>query len=116
MSGNDMMRRDGSEEFTESGFWEKVKTFAKKAGRAVIERALLLYAVATDPATPLWIRTALYSALAYFISPLDLVPDLTPLLGLSDDMAVMAAALTLANGYITDAHRQWVSETLKRWF
>ena len=48
-------------------FWDKLRRFARAAGRTVVERALRLYYAAQDPATPPWARRAIYAGLAYFI-------------------------------------------------
>ena len=45
------------------------------------------------PATPMRAKTILIGALAYFILPLDFLPDFAPLIGFSDDAAVLALAL-----------------------
>ena len=73
--------------YTEDSFWDKVVKFAKTAGREVIEKALWLYYAAQQPNTPLWAKTAIYGALGYFISPIDAIPDITPVIGYADDPA-----------------------------
>ena len=70
-----------ADEHSDSGCWEKLKKYAKKAGRGVIEKALWLYYAAQEPATPIWARTAIYGALAYFLSPIDAIPDVSPIVG-----------------------------------
>jgi uncharacterized membrane protein YkvA (DUF1232 family) len=55
-------------------------------GREVIEKALWLYYAAQQPNTPLWAKTAIYGALGYFISPIDAIPDITPVIGYADDL------------------------------
>jgi hypothetical protein len=64
--------------FDAGAFWEKLRRFAKRAGRVVVERALRLYYASLDPATPAWARRAIYAGLAYFIVPFDLIPDFIP--------------------------------------
>src|SRR5690554_7055623 len=71
---------------------QKLKRYGRKAGMEVVERALTLYYTARAPEAPVWCKTALYGALGYFISLIDGIPDLTPVLGYTDDLAVMAAA------------------------
>ena len=46
-------------------------------------------------------KAAIYSALGYFILPIDVIPDVTPVVGFSDDLAAIAMALALAQVYIT---------------
>jgi len=61
----------------------KLRRLAKTIGR----EALILAFAVRDPATPLPLKLAAVAALAYVISPIDLVPDL-PLIGWVDDLLV----------------------------
>ena len=79
----------------------KLKRYCRKAGMEVVERALTLYYTARAPETPVWCKTAIYGALGYFISLIDGIPDLTPVLGYTDDLAVMAAALATLAKHVT---------------
>jgi len=103
-------------EFSENNFWEKVKKFAKSAGESVLEPALKLYYAAQDPDTPVWAKTTVYGALGYFISPIDAIPDITPIVGYSDDLGVLIAATAAIAAHIKDIHKEKVKETLKQWF
>ena len=85
-------------EYSDSSFWDKVKKFALTAGKEVIEKALWLYYAAQRPETPKWAKTAIYGALAYFISPIDAIPDITPLVGFTDDLGALAAAIAMGDG------------------
>ncbi|MBR4837853.1 MAG: DUF1232 domain-containing protein [Bacteroidales bacterium] len=78
--------------YSDDAFWAKVKRFAKKAGAKVIYLALLLYYALISPNTPGWAKTAIISALAYFICPIDLIPDAIPIIGFTDDLAALVAA------------------------
>ena len=48
----------GEARYTDESFWEKVKTHARRAGREVLEKALMLYYCLKDGDTPAWARTA----------------------------------------------------------
>lgn len=102
--------------YSEGNFWDKLKKFAKVAGKEVIEKALFLYYAAKQPNTPLWAKTTIYGALAYFISPIDMLPDLTPLLGYTDDLSILAAALVTVASYITDEVKQQAKDKMQTWF
>ena len=78
--------------YSDDAFWAKVKRFAKKAGSKVIYLALVLYYALSSAKTPAWAKTVIISALAYFICPIDLIPDTIPIIGFSDDLAALAAA------------------------
>ena len=102
--------------YTESNFWQKILRFAKSAGREVIEKALWLHYAAQNPATPLWAKATIYGALGYFISPVDAIPDLLPMLGYSDDLGVLAAAVVTVSMYITQEVKAQASAKLHSWF
>ncbi|MGL5359471.1 MAG: YkvA family protein [Shewanella sp.] len=104
------------EQYTDAGFWNKIKLFGRQAGREVVERALWLYYAAQKPNTPTWAKSVILGSLAYFISPLDAIPDLTPLIGFSDDLGALAAALTMVTLYIDDGVKALAAEKLAAWF
>jgi uncharacterized membrane protein YkvA (DUF1232 family) len=93
-----------------------VKKFALTAGKEVIEKALWLYYAAQRPETPKWAKTAIYGALAYFISPIDAIPDVTPLVGFTDDLGALAAAIAMTSAYINEDVKRKTSEKLLSWF
>lgn len=80
--------------YSESSFWDKLASSAKKMGRVTVENALkLFYAVYLGKASPSQV-TIIVGALGYLISPADAIPDLLPG-GLTDDAGVIAAAVSL---------------------
>lgn len=103
-------------DYSEEGFWKKTTQYAKKAGEGTITQALKLYYAAKDPDTPTWAKTTIYGALGYFISPIDALPDFTPVLGYTDDLGVMAAAIGIVAVHIKEEHGEQARQTLKRWF
>lgn len=105
-----------SQAYSDGSFWDKVKGFAKSAGEAVLESALKLYYSASDSDTPAWAKAVIYGALGYFISPIDAIPDITPIVGYADDLGVLAAALATTAAHIKDEHTQKSKDTLKQWF
>lgn len=102
--------------YSDEGFWNKVVSFAKAAGREVIEKALWLYYAAQDPATPTWAKGVVYSALGYFILPIDAIPDLAPVVGYTDDLGVLAAAVAAIATYITKDVKAKAAKKMKDWF
>lgn len=78
------------------------------------EDLLAAYYCAFDRKTPGHVQAALLGALAYFILPFDVVPDMLPLLGFTDDAAVLAAAVRLVAEHIRPAHREAAREALAR--
>lgn len=111
-----MANTDFKAHYSDTGFWEKTKGYAKVAGRKALEPALKMYYSATDKDTPLWAKTAIYGALGYFISPIDAIPDLLPVVGYTDDIGVLVAAAATVAAYIKKEHVQKAQETLRQWF
>lgn len=105
-----------SEQFDDGGFWEKVKNFAKAAGKEVIEKSLWLYYAAQQPGTPMWAKTVIYGALAYFVLPVDAIPDPVPVVGYTDDLGALAAALGTVAIYVTDDVKRLAAEKMTTWF
>jgi len=93
-------RRD--ESTVRRGFWGKLKRVA--AGLPFAEDLLAAYYCAFDHDTPMQVKAALLAALAYFVMPFDLLPDVMPLLGFTDDAAVLATALRLVAAYVRPEH------------
>lgn len=102
--------------YSEDGLWSKIKDNVKKAGANLIYDVLQLFYVAKEPNVPMRIRAAIIAPLGYFISPVDLVPDLVPVVGYSDDAAVIAMAIGIAHFYITDEIRQKAQDRLCAFF
>jgi len=102
--------------YSEGDLWAKLRRFARAAGREVVERALLLYLVLRDPATPRWARTTVIGALGYFIAPIDAIPDFVPGAGFTDDLGVLAVALGIVAACVTRSMRRVASRTVARWF
>lgn len=105
-----------SQAYSDNSFWEKVKNYAKSAGEGVLEPALKMYYAASDSDTPAWAKTVMIGALGYFISPVDAVPDVAPIIGYTDDLGVLAAAFAATAANIKDVHVAKAKETLSHWF
>jgi len=93
-------------------FWAKAKRFAAQLPFA--EDLLTAYYCAFDRGTPFQVKAALVGALAYFVLPYDLVPDMLPVLGFADDAAVLAAAIRMVAGHIRPEHRDAARAALAR--
>ncbi|MBK6371785.1 MAG: DUF1232 domain-containing protein [Saprospiraceae bacterium] len=66
--------------------------------------------------TPTWAKTAILGALAYFVSPIDFIPDLTPVLGFTDDFAVMLTGLITVGTYVDDHVKRQAKAKMDAWF
>lgn len=85
-------------------FWPKLKKVARSIPFA--EDAVAAYYCAFDRETPLHVRATLIGALAYFVLPVDAMPDFLPLLGFADDASILAAAIANVRMHMTDRHRE----------
>jgi uncharacterized membrane protein YkvA (DUF1232 family) len=93
-------------------FWVKFKRVVTKLPFA--EDLLAVYYCAFDKKTPRHVQATLLGALAYFILPFDFIPDMLPVLGFTDDAAVLATAIRLVAAHITPEHRDAARAALKR--
>ena len=93
-------------------FWIKFKQVVGKLPFA--EDLLAAYYCAFDRETPRHVQVALLGALAYFILPFDFMPDMLPILGFTDDAAVLATAIRMVSSHITPEHREAARTALKR--
>lgn len=89
--------------YSEDSFWEKIKGVLKSAGLEIIYKALQLYYAMQNSNCPMYIKAAIITALGYFISPIDLIPDFIPVVGFTDDLAAVGAALVMAQAYVDES-------------
>jgi uncharacterized membrane protein YkvA (DUF1232 family) len=85
-------------------FWRKLRTLALRLPFA--EDLLAAYYCAFDRQTPAHVKAALVGAVAYFVLPADVIPDVLPVIGYTDDAAMLAAAIRLVAAHITPDHRE----------
>ncbi len=105
-----------AKEFSDQGFWETLLQYAKLAGRDVVERALQLYYTAQSKDVPTWARAMIYGALGYFITPIDAIPDLTPIVGYTDDLGVLVATMAAVLAYVTPEIMERAAQKAREWF
>jgi uncharacterized membrane protein YkvA (DUF1232 family) len=101
-----------NEDTVRARFWPKLAQTLSRIPFA--DRAVAAYYCAIDPATPLKARGTLLAALAYFILPIDAVPDFILGLGFTDDMAVLVTAFTLIRNHIRPEHFDRARDTIER--
>lgn len=97
-------------------FWAKLGAQALRAGRELVERALWLYYAAEREDTPRWARLTIYGALAYFILPVDAIPDLLPGAGYVDDLGVLGAAFLTVASHVDAPVKRLARERMREWF
>jgi len=102
MPGDDAQNARREEEIR-SGFWQKIRENAHRI--PFLEDAVTAYYCALDPETPARVRGILLAALAYFLLPVDTIPDFLVGFGLTDDITVFTLAFTTVSANIKDSHR-----------
>tara|TARA_R110002167_G_scaffold29013_24_gene97067 strand:- start:529 stop:837 length:309 start_codon:yes stop_codon:yes gene_type:complete len=85
-----------------SQVWAKLKSI--RGIRDLIQKALLLYVLLMEADTPAWVKAVVIAALIYLVDPIDAIPDITPVVGYLDDLAVLAAAIKALSSQIKPHH------------
>jgi len=116
MSWDDFVTRSADfardAELVRHRFWDKARRFAAQLPFA--EDLVTAYYCAFDNATPFHVKAALVGALAYFVVPYDIIPDVLPALGFVDDAAVLATAIRMVADHIRPEHREAARAALAR--
>ena len=105
--------------FSQSEFVEKISRIAKRAGAKLVYAALLLFYTLQSDNISTKDKAIIIGALGYMISPLDVLPDAYPIVGLSDDMAVLLFVLHKVWNNINNIDpdiQQKAKERLSNWF
>ena len=102
----------GDESLVRRSFWRKARRVAARLPFA--NELLAAYYCAFDRTTPLHVKGALIATLTYFVLPTDVVPDILPALGYTDDAASLAATLRLVAAHITPVHRETADAALEK--
>jgi uncharacterized membrane protein YkvA (DUF1232 family) len=70
-------------------------TRLRSAARVLKRELVVLHAAVRDPRTPWWVKGLGLLVIAYALSPIDLIPDFIPVLGLLDDIVLVPLGLML---------------------
>lgn len=107
---------DYKKEFSEQGFWAKLQKHAKKLGVKTVYTVLLLFYAFKRKDTPRWAKNIVLGTLGYLIAPIDLIPDLSPLIGFTDDIGLLSFGLVGIAAYVNKEVRGQAREQLQKWF
>lgn len=102
--------------FSQSEFVEKISRIAKRAGAKLVYAALILFYTLQSDRISVKNKALIIGALGYMISPLDVVPDAIPIVGLSDDLAVLLYVLKTVWTDVDPSIQDRAKEKLSKWF
>ena len=105
-----------SDKFSAKGFVEKISRIAKRAGAKLVYYAFVLYYTLQSKEVSMKDKAIIVGALGYLISPLDALPDAFPIVGLTDDMAVLAYVINKIWVDVPEEVRQRAKDKLSEWF
>jgi uncharacterized membrane protein YkvA (DUF1232 family) len=111
-ASQDSAQDSANEQRVRAKFWPKIKSVA--ASIPFAEDAIAAYYCSFDRKTPLAARATLWGALAYFILPFDIIPDYLPLIGFTDDAAVLATAIRMIASHMQPEHREAAKRALDK--
>ena len=94
------------------GFWPKIHRTAPRIPFA--DQALAAWYAARDPQTPMAAKGMIFAGLAYFVMPVDAIPDVFVGIGFTDDAAVIAAVLATLGAHLKPRHHDQAAQALKR--
>lgn len=94
------------------GFWPKIRKVAARLPFAA--DALSVWYCARDQETPASAKAMMMAALAYFVTPVDAIPDVIAGLGFTDDAAVFAAVLAVVGRHLKPRHKAAAQAFLDR--
>lgn len=107
---------DFEKAYSEKSFRETLAKYAKTAGIEVVEKSLLLYYASQEDNTPAWAKATIVGALGYFISLIDAIPDVTPIIGYTDDLGVLVMAVATVSVYINKNVKDKTQKKITAWF
>lgn len=96
-------------------FPARLAAIARTAGTQTVYSALLLYYAYEREETPRWAKRTVLGVLGYLLMPFDAVPDLTPILGYTDDVTMLAAGLTAIAVYVNKDVKERARTKLRQW-
>lgn len=101
-----------NEQRVKEGFWPKIRKVAAKIPFA--KEALSVWYCAKDDETPLAAKGMMLAALAYFVLPVDAVPDFIAGLGYTDDAAVFTALMAVIGKNLKPRHKEAAKRDIER--
>ena len=101
--------------YDELQLFDKLRFAGKKIGSKVVFYVIIMAMLIGDTKIPLKVRLVFVAALGYLILPTDLVADLLPAIGFTDDIAFLTFAISSAREYITPEVKVRAKKKLGQW-
>jgi len=111
-----MNQDDYKASFSEKKLWKKLKKFAAAIGAKMTYTILLLFYAYKRKETPRWAKNIVLGALGYLIAPIDAIPDISPIIGFTDDLGVLSFGLVAIAAYVNDDVKTKARKKLNKWF
>ena len=105
-----------ADKFSAKGFVEKISRIAKRAGAKLVYAALVLFYTLQSKEVSYKDKSMIIGALGYLISPLDVLPDAIPIVGLSDDLTVLLFVINKIWVEVPEEVKTRAKEKLSDWF
>lgn len=102
--------------FSETGLWKKLTKHTKQLGQRTIYSVLLLFYAYKRKETPYWAKNIVLGVLGYLITPIDFIPDLTPIIGYTDDLGILSFGLVTIACFVDQEVKTEARTKLSSWF
>ncbi len=102
--------------FSKEKLFTLLQTKPGKLGSKLLYTTMLLYFAFRRNETPSWAKNIIIGTLGYLVSPIDLIPDLTPVLGYTDDLGMLSFGLVTIASFINKDVREKASAKITGWF
>ena len=100
-----------------SVLWNRIRDWARKAGRVSTRPVLLLFYVMTSKETPWRDRMLVLSAISYLVFPIDILDaKRLPIIGWFDEIASISVVYQKVCKHVTPEMEAKVAAILDRWF
>lgn len=104
------------DKFSEVKLWSFLKNSAQKLGTKTVYSALLLFYAYRRKETPAWAKRIVIGTLGYLLAPIDAIPDLSPIIGFTDDIGILSFGLVTIASFVNTDVKANARERLNKWF
>ena len=104
-----------SSTFHSSSIMQELRKKIRHVSIPLLYSALLMFYAFRRNETPSWAKRIIIGALVYLLVPVDAIPDISPVIGYTDDLGVLMYGLVMVAAYINDQVRSSARQKLKAW-